>query len=231
MQYSYWQVLIVSFIIVSFQQWFTVPFQSDLRIDIEIFLVSQGELWAGTIRGFQMIAWINYSEIEFQIFQNDILMKTTFRFAQLFTRTGCPGPSTPSDFLSPISSFLLRSAHNIFFWLLSFTFEWRYHRNSDLKDAFFTDSRGDERVHMPFGLVKLVHFTQTEPEQFYQPDCARGQCKNQCLCVQLTLLIVHLYLYLYLYYVTWAPLLYFIRLNCYCWGNSSIPEGRFSKWF
>ena len=22
-----------------------------------------------------------------------------------------------------------------------------------------------------------------------------------------------------------------IRLNCYCWGNSSIPEGWFSKWF
>ena len=22
-----------------------------------------------------------------------------------------------------------------------------------------------------------------------------------------------------------------IWLNCYCWGNSSIPEGRFSKWF
>ena len=21
-----------------------------------------------------------------------------------------------------------------------------------------------------------------------------------------------------------------IRLNFYCWGNSSIPEGRFSKW-
>ena len=23
----------------------------------------------------------------------------------------------------------------------------------------------------------------------------------------------------------------YIWLNCYCWGNSSIPEGRFSKWF
>ena len=45
-------------------------------------------------------------------------MKTTFRFAQLFTRTGYRGPSTPSDFLSPISFFLSRSAHNIFFWLL-----------------------------------------------------------------------------------------------------------------
>ena len=22
-----------------------------------------------------------------------------------------------------------------------------------------------------------------------------------------------------------------IRVNCYCWGNSSILEGRFSKWF
>ena len=22
-----------------------------------------------------------------------------------------------------------------------------------------------------------------------------------------------------------------IRVICYCWGNSSIPEGRFSKWF
>ena len=70
-----------------------------------------------------------------------------------------------------------------------------------LKDAFFTDSRGDERFHMPIGLVKLLHIAETEPEQFYQPDCARGQCKNQCLCVQLTSLIVHLYLYLYLYCV------------------------------
>ena len=138
-------------------------------------------------------------------------MKTTFRFAQLFTRTGCPGPSTPSDFLSPISFFLLRSAYKIFFWLLSFTFKWWYHRNNDLKDAFFTDSRGDERVHMPIGLVKLFHIAETEPEQFFQPDCARGQCKNQCLCVQLTLLIVHLYLYLYLYCVSRASLLYFIR--------------------
>ena len=22
-----------------------------------------------------------------------------------------------------------------------------------------------------------------------------------------------------------------IRVNCYCWGNSSMVEGRFSKWF
>ena len=72
-----------------------------------------------------------------------------------------------------------------------------------LKIAFFSDSCGDQRVHMPIGLVKLLHIAETEPEQFYQPDCYRGQCKNQCLCVQLTLLmlIVHLYLYLYLYCV------------------------------
>ena len=119
MQYSYWQGLIVSFIIVSFQQWFTVPFQSDLRIDIQIFLVSQGELWAGTIRGCKYCVNQNILEQNSgQIFWNDILMKTTFRFAQLFTRTGYRGPSTPSDFLSPISFFLSRSAHNIFFWLL-----------------------------------------------------------------------------------------------------------------
>ena len=62
-----------------------------------------------------------------------------------------------------------------------------YYWNNDLKDAFFADSRGDERVHMPIGLVKLFHIAETEPEQFYRPDCARGQCKNQCLCVQLTL--------------------------------------------
>ena len=167
--------------------------------------------WAvsGDYSRFQILYKSKNSGIEFRpnilkwyVDENDFQICTTV-YPYWLPRTQYTLGFSLANFFFPLAV----SSKYLLLITYSFTFEWWYCWNNDLRDAFFTDSRGDERFHMPIGLVKLVHFTQTEPEQFYQPDCARGQCKNQCLWVQLTLLIVHLYLYC----VTRAPLLYFIR--------------------